>query len=457
MSMYSLLKNNQKPSKDEIEKSFDGNICRCTGYRAILQSMKTFASDENPIHDIEDLLNMKCLADQEPGSGCCSDDRKATCVTSGQQSWHLPTDLVDLIRTIRRMKESARRFKLVSGNTSVGVYKEEENIADFEHLINLRSVKELNRIEKNGESLTIGSVVTISDLVKTFEAISEEDEPSFGHLRSLAVNLRRVGSCHIRNIASWSGNLALKRKHPEFPSDVLVILESVGAKLNVLTFGDQSEKTGSLSMSLTEYLSNDTLDVHLIESMNLPRFDQAKVRIKVFKTSHRAQNSHSFVNCGFRFEIDSSRNIIIGRPLMIFNGLSSIFNRAPKTEQFLESKCLNDEAVFKQAVQLLIDEIESAGLCSDNPLLPPSKYRLNLAVSFFFKYIVSLNPSSVSKELTSAVQNIIDSRQASRGDQKFPKKDDLFPLTKPMSKLNAYSQASGETKYVYLIILFYCN
>lgn len=31
MNMYNLLLNNPKPSKQEIEDSLDGNICRCTG------------------------------------------------------------------------------------------------------------------------------------------------------------------------------------------------------------------------------------------------------------------------------------------------------------------------------------------------------------------------------------------------------------------------------------------
>ena len=42
MNMYSLLLNNPKPSKQLIENSFDGNICRCTGN--LKKSSKAFNS-----------------------------------------------------------------------------------------------------------------------------------------------------------------------------------------------------------------------------------------------------------------------------------------------------------------------------------------------------------------------------------------------------------------------------
>ncbi|XP_022085905.1 xanthine dehydrogenase/oxidase-like [Acanthaster planci] len=45
MSMYTLLRNNPHPTMEEIESALEGNLCRCTGYRSILQGYKTFTKE----------------------------------------------------------------------------------------------------------------------------------------------------------------------------------------------------------------------------------------------------------------------------------------------------------------------------------------------------------------------------------------------------------------------------
>ena len=44
MSMYTLLRNNQLPSMKDLDCAFQGNLCRCTGYRPIIDAYRTFTS-----------------------------------------------------------------------------------------------------------------------------------------------------------------------------------------------------------------------------------------------------------------------------------------------------------------------------------------------------------------------------------------------------------------------------
>lgn len=39
MSAYALFLENPKPSREEIETAIEGNLCRCTGYKPIIQAI----------------------------------------------------------------------------------------------------------------------------------------------------------------------------------------------------------------------------------------------------------------------------------------------------------------------------------------------------------------------------------------------------------------------------------
>uniref|UniRef100_A0A673KHJ7 Aldehyde oxidase 5 n=1 Tax=Sinocyclocheilus rhinocerous TaxID=307959 RepID=A0A673KHJ7_9TELE len=44
MSMYTLLRNNSQPTMEGIRETLGGNLCRCTGYRPIIDGFKTFCN-----------------------------------------------------------------------------------------------------------------------------------------------------------------------------------------------------------------------------------------------------------------------------------------------------------------------------------------------------------------------------------------------------------------------------
>ncbi|PNW76169.1 hypothetical protein CHLRE_12g545101v5 [Chlamydomonas reinhardtii] len=62
MSMYSLLRSStEPPSEDDIEDALGGNLCRCTGYRPILDAFKTFAKTDPAAYTEEAIAASKGL------------------------------------------------------------------------------------------------------------------------------------------------------------------------------------------------------------------------------------------------------------------------------------------------------------------------------------------------------------------------------------------------------------
>ncbi|EFA09973.1 Xanthine dehydrogenase-like Protein [Tribolium castaneum] len=71
MSMYTLLRNSPKPTMNDMEIAFQGNLCRCTGYRPIIEGYKTF-TEEWELMQANSKLNEGTGCGG--GNGCCQDN-----------------------------------------------------------------------------------------------------------------------------------------------------------------------------------------------------------------------------------------------------------------------------------------------------------------------------------------------------------------------------------------------
>ncbi|MEK6288185.1 MAG: 2Fe-2S iron-sulfur cluster-binding protein [Acidobacteriota bacterium] len=148
MNMSEFIFTHPKATKKEIEDAFDGNLCRCTGYRAILTGMKTFASDWQE-SDVTDQI--KCLEDhvseaQLPGTVeipfpiAARGPAEPVSTNAGPQQWRTPTSLTALAEILHN--ERNQKIRLVHGNTSYGVYKPE--YLDTTLFVDIRLIPELN-------------------------------------------------------------------------------------------------------------------------------------------------------------------------------------------------------------------------------------------------------------------------------------------------------------------------
>ena len=397
------------------------------GYRPILDAMKSFAIDEHPI-DIEELTKLKCI--NHSNTQCISKQKKRIHLINNNDEWYSPKSLPDLLDLLDQYKNSS--YKIVSGNTGTGVYK---NDGPYNVFIDIRNIPELFLVRENVSELTVGSGFTIKMLIDLFEVYSQMT--GFEYLKTIAKHFSKIANVGIRNTGTWSGNLGIKNSHLEFPSDVFVCFESVNATINLIGPG------GVSTMLKCSELLNTSLRGKLIFTVTFKPIDPYSY-YQTFKIMPRSQNAHAYVNAAFLFNLDSNHKVK-SIPSIVFGGINQNFIHAAKTEAYLMGKQFDDINILSNAFEILTIEIDP----NPDPVLSSPEYRKSLALSLFYKFVLFVNQYEIDKRFTSALDVLLDKRPISSGIQDFSSDAELYPVTKPMTKLNALLQASGEAKYVY--------
>ncbi|XP_023246390.1 xanthine dehydrogenase/oxidase-like [Copidosoma floridanum] len=437
MNMYSLVKS-KKNLTDDIENGFGGNICRCTGYRPILDAFQSLSS---PVprksincYDIEDSHVVFQLP--ESCKTCKnSHDDFVNIEIEELEPIHLNLEgaeffkvfSVDQIFAIFKKKTSST-YILNGGNTGNGVYR----IREKDLYIDINGVHELHNIIKTDSTLTVGATTSLQTVIELFPHIAKH--PGFAYLHQIALHVNLIGHVSMRNIGTIAGNLMLKHEHPEFLSDLFLILETVEAEIQIL----EAEKN-KISMKLLDFLKVD-MRHKVIHSIILKKLDSKK-NFMSYKIMPVYQNAHAIMNAGFLLQLDT-KSVVVEKPNIVFGNINPSFYHAEKTESFLAGKNIFNRNVLKCALDILYDELNPDYVLSK----PTPQYRRILALSLFYKFLLSLQPHKISYKLRSG-GNILK-RNISSGVSVYNIDKSMWPLNKPLTKLEAIYQTSGEAIYL---------
>ena len=275
MAMKSLIDSKEgaasaAPSTAEVENALDGNICRCTGYRPILDAFKTFASDaaSSGVSDIEDVK--KCPRTSMPCVGECS-TTSVVCkqlLTGQNDVWFQPRSVEDLLGNIRQVPEH-ETYRLVGGNTGAGVY---DDGGPFRYYIDVTKIPEMRGVTA-ADPFTLGAATTLTSAMELMTSRSQEDPSNYGYLRAVVSHLGKVANASVRNVGTIAGNLMLKKGHNAFPSDVFVLLVAGGGKITHRKAVSDSAET----VSVEDWLQDrDPAVGRVILSLTFPPMDSSK-------------------------------------------------------------------------------------------------------------------------------------------------------------------------------------
>uniref|UniRef100_A0A672N566 Aldehyde oxidase 3-like n=1 Tax=Sinocyclocheilus grahami TaxID=75366 RepID=A0A672N566_SINGR len=176
MSMYTLLRNNPQPTMEDIRETLGGNLCRCTGYRPIIDGFKTFC-DVRTATNFCYMPSFLQIMRKQKAEQLCFQGEKAR--------WISPADLKDLIK----LKAEYSNAPLLVGNTTIGWFQE----------MNLKGT--VHPLVIYGGSVTVGAGCSLSVLKDILLRGTEELGPEKSRVyQALVQTLQCLAGKQIRNM-----------------------------------------------------------------------------------------------------------------------------------------------------------------------------------------------------------------------------------------------------------------
>jgi xanthine dehydrogenase small subunit len=349
MSLFALAEGDEAIDRASITDALAGNLCRCTGYRPIVEAALAAGHPAVPFATAAAAAALDALADAD--DLFLGDDTSFVAAPAGLAS------LADLY--LRHPDAT-----LVAGGTDVGLWIT-KRLATLPKIILLNRVAGLADLVETEAGLTIGAGVTFAAA-----------EPALGRLAAdLGRLTRRIGSRQVRAVGTLGGNIANGSPIGDSPPALIAL----GATLT-LRRGD-AVRTLPLEDYFLAYGRQDRAPSEFVAAIAVPRPgpDQA---FRAFKLSKRFDQDISAVMLAVLVTLDGGR---VAAARLACGGMAATPKRAAVTEAALVGADLADEATWAPALAAL-----AADFAPITDVRASAAYRLDGARALLTKALIEI-------------------------------------------------------------------
>lgn len=473
MSLYALLRNESDPSELEVEEAFDGNLCRCTGYRPILDAAQTFSK------------NKACgKATANGGGGCCmengnNDAAKGCCMerTNGfngdqpikrftppgfieynpdtqlifppalrkhefkplafgnkRKRWYRPVTLNQLLE-IKSVYPSA---KIIGGSTETQI-EIKFKAMQYTASVYVGDIAELRQYSFNDDHLEIGGNVVLTDLEDICLKAVDHYGPVKGQpFKAIHKQIRYFAGRQIRNVGTPAGNLAtaspISDLNPVFvASNTVLVAKSLHEEIEI-----------PMSQFFKGYRTTALAPDAIIASLRIPVAREKGEYIRAYKQAKRKDDDIAIVNAALRVSLNEE--YAVESVDLVYGGMAATTIAAREAVAYLKGKTWTDPATLEGVMNALENDFDlrfgvPGGMAT---------YRKSLALGFFYRFYhevlsdVDVKASGIDQDARGEIERAIST---GKKDHEATQAYEQQILGKPNPHVAALKQCTGEAQY----------
>lgn len=316
MSLYGLWLTNENPTRAEIERALQGNLCRCTGYEPIVKAAEQMG-ETRPSALFDPLMRERNHIIEILSSMISTD----TIVLEGdERTLIVPSNVEALANTLAAHPKAT----LVAGATDVGLWVTKQ-MRVLNPVVFINHLSALQDITVDETGISFGAGVSYS---AAFDCLRAEI-PAFGRL------IERIGGQQVRNMGTIGGNIANGSPIGDTPPALIAL----GATVTLRSVS--GTRTVLLEDFFIEYGKQDRQPGEFVERIFVPR-PKAASHYAIYKISKRRDEDISALCGAFYLETDGA---CVSTIRLAFGGMAGTPKRARAVEAALMGKPWTEETI----------------------------------------------------------------------------------------------------------------